>query len=216
MRGEEFLAAMEYIDPALIEEADLLPEKRRGKRPVAFALGTAAAACFAVLIGLGFWNSRGTDGIELETTLETADRGAEEVEFETEEAIVTAAIPEESAEDDTAVGAAWDIAEEESAESATRDSADEFAAKAAMPTLALAESDELAKRLLTAFDEGTEVAGDEEAQKAPLLTVEIRTESGTTRTFFLYENAIAVDADEPERLVKIDEETADLLFSGGD
>lgn len=48
MRGKELLDRMEFADPAYIEDADLIPPKRK----IPWSQGFAAAACIAVLVAL--------------------------------------------------------------------------------------------------------------------------------------------------------------------
>lgn len=224
MRGEEFLTAMEQIDPALIEEAEELPGKTNRRR-LSYAFGMAAAACLVVLITLFLRNGGNLTGpaedavltaeLSTEEDILTADSGAVEDSYE------TAALADEAENEGAVLSALPEEMVEESADADTAMNEDMQSAKRSVPkTLLLPADDARAVRFLTALEEGEAVAAAEAdstaEESAPendaVLELLIANSDGTEERYLIYENGLVASADAPGRLVRIDGEVYDELL----
>lgn len=214
MRGEEFLSALEYIDPKLIEAADQPPVKKKKRRVPIYILSTAVAACFCVLIGLGIWNvvlsgNRAETAATYSYSAETS-AGAEEA-FDTAEAeepmMGEAKATDAFSGEEAAVEESMDIGAMENEVTGTVEAY-------------LSAEDEVAKRFVSAFENGTELQDFDEdlIMRSPLLLLTLEHSDGTKDAYLLYANAIVTSGDAPESLVRIDEEVYDeviTLFTAG-
>lgn len=218
MRGEEFLDAMEYVDPELIDAADRIPEKKKRRVPL-YILSTAAAACFCFLIGLGIWNLRLSGEASLSSAAADYDTAMVGEIYEESAAEADAAEEMEYPEEEETANFAASAAKQDAADTAEDAAAEVTMADAGAVeenTVLLPAEGEAAARFLEAFAAGETVAAEESrtAMEEPVLTLVLENPDGTTEEYYFYDNFVVSSAEDPEHFVRIDETIYAEIASG--